>query len=729
MNVLTELCFFTYFLLNDQMYDVFDTLAYQFQIAQENHTLDKNTVQDFFDMCNRCFYDMWTDSNEKNKILKIILRMIGLVSINKECLDRYYRNSIEFTNRIMFSMQENFNILYQSVEKEEEWILFRHGLVMLLCIELLKDKSNSSNENKIIFLQQISDENQRQDMANELLHQLHKLDQPIFGNSNWTDLFTMVHPTKIDINQLNLTDSFKTLITCVTKVSKVLTDYSNFEENIADYLENRILNNCLQGKKTNFLILLFRNFCLVHTDSIRFLLDFLKEDLPDDPAATKHLLSTVQAAIRTSAALKNKIRDCFNKLGMTMENMEDLWLILCLISKSEILSYIDKYEYLENSLLDVYDPDYYVKWSECLLANTRITDDIEKKKCEKLLKRYSDCLNENYMHFTHVLNAIDDILKGFNNPNDDDWFRLHFINCIVDLCFDRGMSLIRYLVFQNIAYLDSIFVVLDDGLFHVENKLFRVQFRKRFDLKYLIDKQQDIFKDIDNEDNPLLKLIELDQRKTIKSILVRDLIELISEKIEMTKYNLIQDTFYQPNKSTLTYRVLFDQSFVTLQIYIKIIEQLFLKWDEWEAEGFHVMEINSWSALNPNQQQVACQIWNLIGENLGKTMRFEQLIDEAKRKIEDITKTIENVTLCINNYCQDTCDRNYYLTHLQNLRNQLNRTTISYAKISKEIELLKPSADRLQPVFSSCVWQTYFKQNVESKSKLIFLQKWFITVV
>jgi hypothetical protein len=141
------------------------------------------------------------------------------------------------------------------------------------------------------------------------------------------------------------------------------------------------------------------------------------------------------------------------------------------------------------------------------------------------------------------------------------------------------------------------------------------------------------------------------------------------------------------------------------------------------------MEINSWSALNPNQQQVACQIWNLIGENLGKTMRFEQLIDEAKRKIEDITKTIENVTLCINNYCQDTCDRNYYLTHLQNLRNQLNRTTISYAKISKEIELLKPSADRLQPVFSSCVWQTYLKQNVESKSKLIFLQKWFRTVV
>jgi hypothetical protein len=67
---------------------------------------------------------------------------------------------------------------------------------------------------------------------------------------------------------------------------------------------------------------------------------------------------------------------------------------------------------------------------------------MEKKNCEKLLKKYSNCLNENYTDLTDVLNAIDDILKAFDKSNDDDQFRLHFIDCIIDLCFDQGMFLI-----------------------------------------------------------------------------------------------------------------------------------------------------------------------------------------------------------------------------------------------------------------------------------------------
>jgi hypothetical protein len=131
---------------------------------------------------------------------------------------------------------------------EKEWILFGSGLTTLLCIELLQYKSNTSNENHIAFLQQIPDENQRQIMAYELLNQLNKLGQPIVGNSYWIDLFTLIEPTKINVNQLNLTNSFEYFIICIIKISQVLKTNSDFEADITDYLENRILNNFIQSK-------------------------------------------------------------------------------------------------------------------------------------------------------------------------------------------------------------------------------------------------------------------------------------------------------------------------------------------------------------------------------------------------------------------------------------------------------------------------------------------------
>jgi hypothetical protein len=232
------------------MTDIFDTMADQYQIAQSAHnTMNKHVFQNVFEICNRYLYDVFNNSNTEPMIIKTILRMIGLLFLEKENFDRYNRDSIEFANRIMIYVRQNFSTLYQSVNKEE-WISFRSGLTILLCIELLQYKSNDSNENQIAFLPQIPDGNQRQDMVYELLNQLNKLDQPIFGNSHWTDLFTLIEPTKINVNQLNLTNSFKTFIICMTKISQVLPNHSSFEVNVADYLESRIISNCIQGKVT-----------------------------------------------------------------------------------------------------------------------------------------------------------------------------------------------------------------------------------------------------------------------------------------------------------------------------------------------------------------------------------------------------------------------------------------------------------------------------------------------
>ena len=292
-------------------------------------------------------------------------------------------------------------------------------------------------------------------------------------------------------------------------------------------------------------------------------------------------------------------------------------------------------------------------------------------------------------------------------------------NCV----FNEVFLLSANRTFSYTFCLDSIYSVIVDGLFHVQNEQFRVQFRKIFDEKCLSGKQQDTFKDMINVDNPLIQLLLLDKNQDhIKSVLVRNLIELICEKIEMTKEELLNDTFYQPSRSTLTYHGLFDESLITLPIHQKIIEQLSSLRKKWDEEGFLVDDINIWSTLKENDKQIACQIWNLVSKQLQNPTNLQQLINEAIAKIEVINKTLENVTTCIQDFCQDASDQRDYLTHLQQLQEQLNQTTTNSAKISPKIAALKPFADRIKSLTSSTIWQEY----LEGK-RLIFLRLTFLT--
>jgi hypothetical protein len=74
------------------------------------------------------------------------------------------------------------------------------------------------------------------------------MDLPIFSNFNWTDIFTIVDPNKIEINHLNLASSFEIFIICITKISKVLSNPNDFEKKMITYFDNRIYGDYMQGK-------------------------------------------------------------------------------------------------------------------------------------------------------------------------------------------------------------------------------------------------------------------------------------------------------------------------------------------------------------------------------------------------------------------------------------------------------------------------------------------------
>lgn len=240
-NVWTEFCLYTCYLLQAEMFDVFDILLRQLQVTfpTESDGLDANKFEYLRDILQRC--------KDKSRALKVILRMIGMLPIKKESFRRYYNHSISFANTIMSYVRDSIVELFQSVN-ETEWILFHKGLAMLISIELLQYRSNDPNENKVIFLQQIPDEKRRQVVANTLLDQLYQWEQPIFGDVNWTDLFLMIDYTKINMKQVYLHNSFVTFIICITKLSSILTDSSVFQEQIENDLHDYLSSEWMRSK-------------------------------------------------------------------------------------------------------------------------------------------------------------------------------------------------------------------------------------------------------------------------------------------------------------------------------------------------------------------------------------------------------------------------------------------------------------------------------------------------
>jgi hypothetical protein len=244
-GLFTDLCLFTCYLLNDKNYDLFNVLANQFQITmlKDNYTFTRRNFQDFFEKCLKYLQYTSTDL----MALIVTIRMMALLTpMTKENFDRYCSSASEFTIKIMHQIRTNFPQLFKSVNKSK-WPLLKKGLGILFAFELLYQKLDHSDPNKLDFMYQISDEKLRQDIANEILLQLSSLDQPIIANSNWTDLFTMVDSQQIKIHHLNLAASFETLILCITKISEVLKDYHYFEKQLAipvfyDYLPSKSIN-------------------------------------------------------------------------------------------------------------------------------------------------------------------------------------------------------------------------------------------------------------------------------------------------------------------------------------------------------------------------------------------------------------------------------------------------------------------------------------------------------
>lgn len=250
-SLYTDLCLLTCFLLHTHKHYLFDLLANQFRSTlakEDHHTFGEHDFDEFFQMCLK--YLPYPSKNDRNEVqtLSIRLKMMGLLSpMKKETFHRNCAAAQQFTSKMMSEMRRHLNTLMEVINRSE-WDMMKLGFGLLCCFDLLFEKMDDVEANTLDLLVQISEKELREDLTYVILQQLSQLDKPIATSINWTNLFTLINPQKININHLNAACSFETFVLCIMKISKVMSMPNNFEEQIADYLENRVFFHHLKSK-------------------------------------------------------------------------------------------------------------------------------------------------------------------------------------------------------------------------------------------------------------------------------------------------------------------------------------------------------------------------------------------------------------------------------------------------------------------------------------------------
>jgi len=204
---------FTYYLLRYKMYNTFDILVEQFQnqITQHPQLLTSLELADFFQGCSLHLNYALASSVDNFTANKILLRMIGVLPIEKKNLDLRKREIKNFIAPILDFVRDNYTAILSTVTVED-WLLFRNGLVICLLFDLLTEQKDT-----IKLVHAIPDVDQKQNLATVLLKKLEEFQKPILG-LNWTSIFPLVDPNGLSLNSLELTQSMETYVTSLISI-------------------------------------------------------------------------------------------------------------------------------------------------------------------------------------------------------------------------------------------------------------------------------------------------------------------------------------------------------------------------------------------------------------------------------------------------------------------------------------------------------------------------------
>jgi hypothetical protein len=225
------------------MYDMVDILFDQFRAAVEadNRKLAREDFNDFF---QSCFIQLpYAISSAVNQHIadKIIIRMTGLLPITKTNFDLTSQYTTNFACALIDDIKEHYDHLFSTITVHE-WPLFRDGLSLYICIDLLSKVTDT-----ITIIHRVKNDECKKDLANVLLQRLEQLQRPVLG-LNWTDLFTIVDPNVLTLKQLGLTGSIQTYITSLVQFVGMNINEMEISDKIVRHFDQLIFEDRLTGK-------------------------------------------------------------------------------------------------------------------------------------------------------------------------------------------------------------------------------------------------------------------------------------------------------------------------------------------------------------------------------------------------------------------------------------------------------------------------------------------------
>ena len=676
----SQFCLYTYHLLRYRRYELFETLVDQFLefVHGEQQILRRADLNDFFQSCLKYSPYALARNPESHRADRVIFLMIGFLNVTNTNLALDYAPVRQFSQSLVEDLNQHHEKVFQLVT-DKDWPHFCNGLSVFLAIQLVTNPAKLIN-----IVQRISHIEHRGELANLLIRRLEQLNRSVIS-ADWISLFTLVDPQTITLRQLELTRSIEIyLLASIAVLQRNLPERNFTDEDFA----------------VRFDQLIYEDLLIVDLPSTLVMLKSLDYEKQEKDEAAKKILHTVHRALEESMTLRAKVKNCLYSIGITEKQFDEIRFILSMIGKTDVLYLVDKARLLNHLLKNLQIPpsaELYKKWFFTFLIFDEPFSETKKREFQDVLNAWAKAFALNHQFFVQIVRDLDALLNAFGQRQH---YQTLFIQLMLDLCLRQT----------------HFFRVIEEGLVFVHHETFLKPFKKRFaerNSTILPEK----FKQLTNSENPLHHLLKLHRQTRGENQLINDLIRLSSEKIQLTGFEILHDTFDRPTPRTFVYTVLFDPAFEASKLRRTIIDQLLAMWDDWEEQGFRATQIARWKGFNAEERQTVQRIWNFIGEIAKRQFEIDALVNSQQHELDKKIQIKNQLNLCLDRYCQHAEDRKMYQTILDEIDAKLKSETLRFIKIPKELENLLPLAQLLNPLDRLYAWRIFFAEHRSEGSR------------
>lgn len=268
-------------------------------------------------------------------------------------------------------------------------------------------------------------------------------------------------------------------------------------------------------------------------------------------------------------------------------------------------------------------------------------------------------------------------------------------------------------------FLDNTYSLLRNSLHLIQNEQFILTFKEQF-MENILITNQEYLKMLQSHLNPLVHLITIDQEQEGKKQLVKDLIGIALSLIEITKEEVLRDTFSHPSTQTFTYSILFNQTLNSYPIFATAIHYLSAQWEEWTAARLRGKDVDNWKHLSKGEQNLVRKIWSIALRNCTEEDSINALFDTNERDMQIKVELKEAIVMCLNCYCKDAIDRFVYQREIQKWQKSFEEEFIQSIQMSHTLHKLQPFARTLNPYRNVHTWRTFLQQKIFIRGNFLY---------